>query len=167
MRIVVDIDAAEVLQDVNALAERAGGGLGPDHAGPAISREIATIEREWFKSQGQGTWAPLAGSTITMRANRLGHYAKPPGPGVSAAGPILHWTSRLRNSLADPRGRGAADAFITMRHVELVQGTMVPYAIYHQGGKGARKRPPVKELKSADTQRLAAVYQKFVLDGGV
>lgn len=159
IKIEAEIDTDAVLQQIEGLAERVGGGLGADFAGPAVSFEIAAIEREWFETQGLGTWPPLAPSTVRARGHRWGSYRRPPASGVGPTGPILKWTGRLAESLGDPRGRGAPDAFIRMNPFELEQGTLVPYAIYHQQ---AGIRQPVKELTDRDEARLAAVFGEFV-----
>ncbi len=53
-----------------------------------------------------------------------------------------------------------------MRPDSLDQGTLVPYAVYHQlGGGKIPKRPPVKELREEDVSRLTEVFRRFVLDG--
>lgn len=162
IRMEMELDTAAVLQEIEGLAERVGGGLGADFAGPAISMEIAAIEREWFETQGGGTWPPLAPSTVRARARRWGYYRKQPAAGVGPTGPILTWSGRLAESLGDPRGRGAPDAFIRMAPTELEQGTLVPYAIYHQR---TGLRQPVKELTNVDQARLMAVFESFV--GGI
>ena len=165
MQVVIDLDTRSVLQDLGELADRVGGGLGADFAGPAVSMEIAAIEREWFASQGEGSWPPLAASTLVARANRSGYYASAPAAGVGATGPILVWSGRLRESLGDPRGRGAPDAFIKMSPDELEQGTLVPYALYHQGPGARTRRDPVKELTPEDEERLVQAMLRFVEDG--
>jgi hypothetical protein len=157
----VDIDTGDVIGRVDGLHDRVQGGLGADFAGPAISMEIAAIEREWFGSEGGATWPPLAPATLVARANRHGHYAKAPGVGVSPGGPILRWTNRLMHSLTDPRGAGASDAFIRMHPDEIEQGTMVPYAKYH-----VLNRPPIKPLTSEDLDRLREVMEQFILGEG-
>ena len=160
IRIDVEVDTTAVLQQIEGLAERVGGGLGADFAGPAISFEIAAIEREWFEDEGMGRWPPLAPSTVRARGHRWGYYRRPPAAGVGATGPVLQWSGRLKESLGDPRGRGAPDAFIHMNSEELEQGTLVPYAAFHQR---QGQRQPVKPLDSADEARLAAVFSEFVL----
>lgn len=160
IKIEAEIDTDAVLQQIEGLAERVGGGLGADFAGPAISFEIAAIEREWFEDQGGGLWPPLAPSTVRARGRRWGYYRRQPAAGASATGPALVWTGRLKESLGDPRGRGAPDAFIRMAPEELEQGTLVPYAAFHQR-QGLRE--PVKPLTGSDEARLAAVFQEFVL----
>lgn len=161
VQVKVSIDTESVLNQIEGLSDRIRGGLGPDWGGPAISMELARIEREWFESEGEGTWPPLSPATIAARAARYGYYAQPPAAGVSAVSPILQWTRRLAESLGDPRGRGSADAFIRMSDTVLEQGTLVPYALYHQ----ARGRPPVKPLNEQDEARLIAVFEQYVLEG--
>lgn len=157
MKVEVNLDTGEVIQRIEGLEKRVGGGLGPDFAGPAISMEVAAIEREWFETEGKGSWPPLSPATLASRANRWGYYAHAPAPGVGASGPVLQWTRRLANSLGDPRGRGAADAMIRMHPDVLEQGTLVPYARYHMS-----TRPPVKSLTEKDLDRLRNVMLLFL-----
>lgn len=158
----VNLETGEMLRHFGAFSDRVQGGLGPDWAGPAISFELATIEREWFESRGAGTWPPLAPSTIVARTNRVGHYALSPLAGVGPVGPVLMWTGRLFFSLADPHGRGSIDAMVRMSDTELEQGTIVPYAKYHSGPGAARQ--VMKPLGTRDINRLRGVFAEYVLE---
>lgn len=166
MHMRVDLEISDVIRSLEERSAVIGGGLGPDWAGPAVSTEIANIEREIFSTQGRGRWPPLSPATQKARARRWGYYRQAPAAGVAPEGPALMWTGRLRDSLADPRGRGGADAVIRMAPTQLEQGTKVPYAIYHQS-QGARSRLPRRpflDLTQDDVERLEAVYEEFVLN---
>lgn len=137
------------------LAGRVEGGLGADYAGPAISAEIAKLGREWFDTEGQGTWPPLAPSTVRDRLRQ----------GYGGAHPILQRTKRLYYSISDPRGRGSADAVVIMQPSNLEQGTLVPYARYHMGGPRMPRRVPIPHGEDV-YQRLRDVYEDYVLETG-
>lgn len=99
-----------------------------------FSRTMADIEQQRFRTEGDGTWPPLAAATIDEKA-RLGF---PPFP--------LIRTGELYQSLTEPT---RAAAFSPQ---EMSWGTDVPYAKYHQGFQDDAGtptdpgRPPVRKV---------------------
>lgn len=85
---------------------------------------LGAMEQEWFASNGQGTWPPLADSTVA----RKGHST------------ILVDTGDLKASITDP-GRA-----MQIHGVEAEYGTDVEYAIYHQDGGYVAGRPPQRQV---------------------
>lgn len=102
-----------------------------------------------FDSAGDGTWAPLAASTIEMRRRRTGYYRWR----TSGEGPrrrILHWSLRMRKSLTQKGHRFHVSRAPTNR--TFVFGTRDPKAYHHQNATG-RRLPrrvvlPIPEMKA-------------------
>jgi hypothetical protein len=158
----VEIRSEDALRELQRRAERIGGGMGPDWAGPALSTELAVISRERFERQ---PWPPLAPSTVRARANRWGHYRMAPASGSGPTGPVLQWTGRLKESLADPRGRGSTDAVVIMTNTRLVQGTRVPYAAaHHESSSPFRPRRKLFDLSRDELERLTGIWEEFILE---
>lgn len=144
----------DVFGDVQLARELLRVGEHADDLAPAF-RSIADywrdLEREQFGSQGatgSGGWPPLAPSTIA----RKGHAT------------ILVDTETLRDSLTD-----AGDE----RHIEhvtsdeLVFGTSVSYAKYHQ--RGTSRTPQRRPIELTDHQRRESIkkLQRRIMTGEI
>ena len=149
-------ESAEEQRQLDELASRLGGGLGPDGAGPVIAQELSDIAHERFASGGFGTWPPLAPATIRRRRFGVGYYRRSEAPGATPEGPVLVWSGRLRASLADPFGSGASDAVLVMQPRLLEKGTRVRYANLH-----VPDRNPL-ELRAEDERRLEEAYREYL-----
>lgn len=111
---------------------------------PTMSR----IERERFESEGHGEWPALADSTIRDRAIH--------GFG---AGPILHRTGDLEDSLVDPN-RAA-----NVGRMQMTWGTNVSHAHWHQDGGTVAGRPPqrvILDLRTEDRRMLERDQVRFI-----
>lgn len=140
----------QVARDLLRFGDR-GADLSPAYR--VIGDDFLQLEERQFASEGSyasGGWAPLAQSTLTRKA-RLGLDMR-----------ILHATLRLRDSLTR---QGAADSIRRITSDEVVLGTSVPYASFHQtGGERLPRRRPV-ELREADRRRWVKVIQRFLVTG--
>lgn len=108
------------------------------------------IERRQFDSQGQfasGGWMPLAPSTTRAKARH----------GLSRR--ILKATGALEASLVGP---GAGHVEIISPH-QLVFGTSVGYAGFHQRGTKRMPRRRVIELREQDRRNFVRILQKHLL----
>lgn len=117
------------------------------------------FEKEAFDSEGRssavGQWKPLT------RAYAQWKEKKAPGK------PILELTGALRASLTRPNARGS------IRRVtdeEMLVGSAIPYAVFHQGG--TRKmiaRPPIA-LTPEQTRQIEKIIRdtlkQFVRNAG-
>lgn len=116
----------------------------PREALEDIRKDFFEIEQRWFDSEGRGTWAPLARSTLR---------SKPAGKG------ILVRTGALRASLTQA---GARYGYNRINRASLFIGTTHPAAEFHEAG-APRANLPRRELigvGDADLNR----WTKFVVD---
>ena len=103
--------------------------------GGAVLRLLRRVAKENFDGEGihaRGGWPPLAESTLRERA-RLGYGNLP----------MMQRTRRLYKSVAG--GRSTADSIVEVSPTELVWGTRVPYADYHQSD-APRTRLPRRQI---------------------
>lgn len=119
---------------------------------PAVITEFYAIEIEQFQSEGSrgitGKWAPL--SPAYRRWKEI-HY-----PGE----PILRLTHALVNSLTTP---DALDSILRPEKDELVIGSSVPYAVFHQTGTGIMPaRPPIAMNETSKRRIQKAIQSKLV-----
>lgn len=104
---------------------------------------MSAIEQEQFDSHGHGAWPPLAASTLRYKT----------GPD------ILVETGDLKASLIDP-GRAARTSAR-----EMVWGTDVAYAHFHQDGGSIAGRPPqrkVIDVRVEERQRFEQATVQWV-----
>lgn len=74
--------------------------------------------------------------------------------------PLMDDTGRLRNSLGSPSGN--ADSVRRVDNKGIVWGTRVPYAQYHQEGRGVPKRPVLGSNKTMQRE-VARVLRRYVV----
>jgi phage gpG-like protein len=120
---------------------------------PAVRQSLAGAFAMQFRTEGAHgpgkRWNPLSERYARWKAR---HY-----PGRK----ILELTYRLRDSLTSP---GDPDEVVQESARSLWVGTAVPYAQYHQYGKGRRLRPIVA-LTARDAAGIgAAVHRKVDKD---
>ena len=128
----------------------------PSRPGPmqdgmiAASGELWSFERSRFSlaSGGDGTWEPLAQSTI---ANRISKGESPPLP-------ILHETGALENSLH----RGGAKHVLEVNGDRVVEGTEDLKARFHQEGTS---RMPQRTIAVAPDDEALAEMKKQIVAG--
>lgn len=112
----------------------------------AASDVLWGFERSRFSSAGDGTWKPLAESTISKRKSK----------GESEPLPILHERGDLENSLH----RGGVNHVLDVTASAIIEGTQDPKARFHQdGGVNLPARTIVVE---PDAQTLADMKAKVV-----
>lgn len=126
---------------------------------PNVIQEFHLIEAEQFDSEGaagSGKWTPLKAVYAEFKE---AHF-----PGK----PILQATSDLRDSLVDSEAFGA---ITRISEQELVLGTSVPYAIFHQ--RGTRRGLPQRKVISLSEQQKRRIQKavqaglvRFVRDAG-
>jgi len=113
-----------------------------------ILEDMRQLEAQLFETEGYGEWAPLAQSTLERKAEQ-GYPPK-----------ILQATEWLMDSLT-----GSAAAGGHVEHIledELIYGTTVPYAVFHQmGTRFMPARPPV-DVREADVRRWTKLIQAYV-----
>jgi hypothetical protein len=124
-------------------------------ARPAFSQiadDLMVFETRRFDTEGNGTWAPLAPTTVREKAER---HLDPR---------ILHATLALRRSLTR---RGDPEQTLIIGSSFLVFGSKLKRGVYLQ--KGTRKMPARKPLGFNELQKRAVVkrLQRFVVTGEV
>lgn len=116
-----------------------------------IADMLRGLEKTQFDSQGQfasGGWKPLADVTVRLKAAK----------GLDPR--ILRATGDLARSLASSGG----DHVEQVGPQQLVFGTSVPYAQYHQ--RGTRRMPqrrPV-ELREQDRRDTVRILQRYLIE---
>jgi len=116
--------------------------------------------RQWFETEGRGTWAGLALSTIRARANRWGYYRR--GFREGPAHRVLHARHDLVRSLTRTGGKHVSRAR-GRRRWEF--GTEDPKASYlHRGDRSGMNRFPRPARPLVPRDRLAPVVGKELLD---
>lgn len=117
------------------------------------SYKVRTIfrkaEEKRFASQGAGTWAALKDSTSDKK-RRLHQDPR-----------VLRATNALYKSLTAPRATGQIDERTpdSMRY-----GTSVPYAAYHDQGKGVPKRRLI-DLQPAERDEITKAIEDYIATG--
>ena len=81
-------------------------------------------------------WAVLRPRTIEARARRWGYYGLRSPNQAGPSGPILRWSGRLARSFA----RGGVAHIRTVSSKFLRWGSGVRYGVFHDGGRGRRRR---------------------------
>lgn len=120
------------------------GGLMMDETGRQFDTEGA---------HASGGWAPLAQSTIRRREHR-GYV-----PIV-----ILHQTGALKRSLTE---RDAPHQIFNAGPQELVFGSRLPYAVYHQRGTPAMPRRRPLEFTEPAKRQMVKIIQRYIVTGEV
>ncbi len=118
-----------------------------------VGEYLQRAEGRQFASEGQygsGGWAPLAASTIASKQRQ----------GLDSR--ILHATGALRDSLA---GEGTG-ALREVTRSQLIFGTTVPYARFHQLGQGVPQRRPL-EAPEGDRREMVRILQRAIVGSGL
>lgn len=132
------------------------------NAKPAFERlldYLADHEREQFDSSGglaSGGWPGLADSTIKRKLASTDPVVR------GNANKVLRATEALMDSLTSRSGGG--DALRAAESDELLFGTTVSYARFHQRGEGVPRRRPL-ELRESDRQHIVRTLQRYLLTG--
>lgn len=143
---VTERGAGRAARDVNQLGKRASD-IRP--ATSAIRTQFRKAEESYFDTGGHGAWPKLADETREWKAKR----------GLDPR--ILRATSALYRSLTAARGVGQVDV---RKPDELRFGTTLPYATFHEQGKGVPQRKPI-ELTSTDRDKITKAIQSYVAKG--
>jgi phage gpG-like protein len=116
-----------------------------------IAEDFLQVEAEQFASEGgyglAGRWLGLSPTYAQWKAKNF--------PGAK----ILERTGALRDSLTSTGGPNVRE--ITPTTLSL--GTKVPYAIYHQQGRGVPKRKPI-DLNEETKQRWMKFIQAYLVE---
>lgn len=125
---------------------------------PEVIATFYQLEAEQFDTEGAAggqRWTPLSPVYEEYKERNF--------PGQ----PLLQVSGDLIASLTDPE---AAGAILQPREDELIIGTSVPYAIYHQRGtRKMPKRPPLsfsEEQKRRMQKAIQAGLVRFVREAG-
>ena len=118
-----------------------------------MANALAAIQQDWWKSDGQGTWAPLKEPYRSWKRKRFpsrGILRGPDRPG--------HKGLQLERQLTRrPFG------YERISNRELVIGSTLDYAIHHQKGTpNMVARPPLKPVDTITAQRLARILQTHI-----
>ena len=128
---------SETSGNLRAMGRRAAR---PQPAFEKIMRELERAHRDWFASQGRGTWPSLAPSTAARKRGRSR---------------VLVDSGDLLRSLTS----GGAGAIRRVDSDGFEFGTDVPYAHYHFGTRKMPRRdpivPPDDRLKRGMTEEIA------------
>lgn len=131
---------------MNDVAKRAGNVK-------AASSKIRTVyrkaEERQFQSRGSGSWPALKEST---RESKARHNYDPR---------LMRATNALYRALTSPRAAGQVDE---RKPDEFRFGTDLPYAGYHDRGKGVPLRKLI-DLKPAERQDINEALEDFIAKG--
>jgi phage gpG-like protein len=116
---------------------------------PLLDPIFRRDEEARFAVDGPG-WPPLKAATVALKQAQ-GWDAR-----------ILRRTGELEKALTSP-GAGV-EVGMTSRRDELVFGTDVPYARFHQYGQGVPRRPVI-DLRPATVEEMSEVVQGYVVEG--
>lgn len=114
----------------------------------AIAQDLYRIEREQFNTEGKygsGGWEQLADSTIARKLH------SPDAKTRGNAHNILRATDALMRSLVD---EGAPGNIKIVQPHQLVFGTKVPHAKYHQPDPQRRRELEIPRRDRADLVRI-------------
>lgn len=119
-----------------------------------ILQDMRRMETELFDTEGRGEWAELAPSTIERKATE-GYPSK-----------ILQATEALYDSLTG--GLGAAGHVEHITEDEILYGTTVPWAQYHQSGTSKMPARPPVDVRESDIRRWSKMIHAYVfgIDAG-
>lgn len=142
---IVIQDADVVLNQFTTLIRKLDN---PRSALEDVRKDFFDVERRWFSSEGEGTWAPLSASTLR---------SKPRGDG------ILVRTGALRASLTQA---GARYGYNRINRATLFLGTTHPAASFHELG-APRANLPRRELigvSERDTERWSKLIASRIAE---
>lgn len=113
-----------------------------------ILEDMRRLENELFETEGHGEWPALSQTTLEEKA-REGYPPK-----------ILQATEALKDSLT---GNLSAMGHVErITEEEVVFGTTIPYAKYHQEGRGVPQRAPV-DLREENVRGWTKQIQQYIL----
>lgn len=146
----------EIIEMIGGIEERIND-LGPAFAVTADLLEAHV--QATFETQGSRigrAWQALAPKTVRARAERWGYYGVRAPREAGPAGPILHWSRRLRRSFQ----RGGVGHYRILSESSLIWGSGVRYAKYHQSRLPRAKIPYRPMLGFRDEfQRREILFQ--------
>lgn len=130
-------------------------GLGKSAADPRpafqqIADELRLGEAAWFASDGRGEWPHLAEATVAYK-QREGMPSQP-----------LVRTGALLRSLTAQRG---ASSRRTVTAKQMRFGTRVPYAVFHQEGRGVPLRRVLVPVDLRTRRRMVADVRDYLMKG--
>lgn len=173
MRLVFEVDGDRLIErDLLRLGEYAQDAT---PAFEAIGGLMMEETKDQFATEGRhasGGWRPLAPSTVRrkLHGGRFTRgFAIGPGGGnfvaVSSGGlGILYETGALERSLTD---RDAPNQIFEAAPQELVFGSSLPYARYHQ--RGTHRMPQRRPLEFTEPakRRMVKILQRWIVTGEV
>lgn len=152
MRVEVEVFGdVQLSRDLLRFAQRAND---MEPALDALADDFLAIERQQFSSEGgrSGGWAPLAPDYARTKALQF------PGKG------ILERHGDLRASLTE---EGAKGSIRRVTSDELLVGTDVDYAHFHQSGTRKMPRRRVVEFSAGDRRRWVKTLQRYLATGSL
>lgn len=130
----------EVEHDLLGLSARA---IEPRPVLTLIAEQLRGIERELFETEGKGTWAPLASSTVARKGNDK----------------ILVDQGDLMDSLTESGG----DNFAIIQRNELIFGTSDPKAGFHRTGTSRMPARDPLQVDGVDLKRFSKAFQMYLM----
>jgi phage gpG-like protein len=120
----------------------------------AILADMRKLEIELFDTEGRGEWPELSAATLERKAKE-GYPSK-----------ILQATEQLYDSLSG--GLSSAGHVERITEDEIVFGTTVPWARYHQEGTAKMPARPPVDVREEDVRRWSKMIHAYVfgLDAG-
>jgi hypothetical protein len=131
----------------------------PEPAFDEMLGVIATTQKDWFTSQGGGSWPQLKEPYRSWKRRKFPKRKILHGPDR-----VGHRGGQLRDDLTRRAngGRSFGVEQITKKGFEI--GSDLDYAIVHQRGIGRMpRRPPLKELDDATVRRLKKILQAHIV----
>jgi phage gpG-like protein len=113
---------------------------------PTLLVTIRDIVREQFAAQGRG---------LTGRWRKLSERYRKAKEKKYPGQPILRASDKMFNSLMSR----TQYSIVSLRKTELIYGTRVPYASYHQNGTPKMARRPIIDLREQDRDRIIKAVQ--------
>lgn len=114
----------------------------------AILADMRRLEIELFETEGRGEWPELSQATIERKA-QMGYPSK-----------ILQATEALYDSLSG--GLAAAGHVERITENEVVFGTTVPHARYHQDGTARMPARPPVDVREEDVRSWSKMIHAYV-----
>lgn len=116
---------------------------------------LAVIQKDWFRSEGEGTWPQLKEPYRSWKRKRFPKRGILHGPDRKG-----HRGLQLRDQLTKrPFG------YERVTRAELIIGSTLPYSKYHQLGMGNLPvRQPLKPLDARTIEILKKIIQNHIVE---
>ncbi len=141
MKVTVEVTGAKELTAAFDYVQDGVADLRKGKAWLRVRQEFYKIQKEHFAAEGNGKTGKFAALSPAYKKVKQAKYGN---------APILQASKRLYKSLTS----GGGEAIIEEGPQEMVLGTSVPYAGYHQSGTGKMPARPPIDLTDEHEKRL-------------